>query len=85
MHDSRDHRLGRCRVLTNIMYVTLYVSDQDQALDFYTRTEFDGLSARGVTFEEPEPTDYAFGVRITALDPDGNRISLRQPRQRGTK
>ncbi len=132
-------------MLTNIMYVTMYVSDQGQALDFYTealglekridasgpegrfltvgvpgtpveivlwpgepghqgsppgsepgtvpgpviiesddlRTEFEGLRARGVTFEESEPTAYPFGVRITALDPDGNRISLRQPRKRG--
>lgn len=29
-----------------------------------------------------EPEDYAFGVRATALDPDGNRIELRQPRRR---
>ena len=48
------------------------------------QTEFEGLQARGVTFEEPEPADYGFGVRITAFDPDGNRISLRQPRKRNT-
>ena len=126
-------------MLHNIMYVTLYVSDQDQALSFYTdvlglekrvdntwaegrfltvgvpgspveillwpgdptlaraangepgtvpgpiflesddlRKEFEALRARGVTFEEPEPVDYAYGVRISALDPDGNRLSLRQ-------
>jgi catechol 2,3-dioxygenase-like lactoylglutathione lyase family enzyme len=129
-------------MLHNIMYVTLYVSDQDKALAFYTdalglekradhsgpegrfltvgvpgspveiilwagdpslvrvadgeepgtvpgpvflesddlRQEFGVLRGRGVTFEEPEPVDYPFGVRISALDPDGNRISLRQRR-----
>jgi catechol 2,3-dioxygenase-like lactoylglutathione lyase family enzyme len=130
---------------TNIMYTTLYVTDQDDALAFYTdglglekrvdypgpegrfltvgtpgspveiilwpgdavapraaaggdpgtvpgpvilesddlKEEFAALRARGVTFEEPAPVDYPFGVRITALDPDGNRISLRQQRRRG--
>jgi catechol 2,3-dioxygenase-like lactoylglutathione lyase family enzyme len=132
-------------MLTNIMYTTLYVTDQDKALSFYTeslelekrldypapdgrfltvgvpdssveillwqgdpassqtpdgvepgvvpgpviletedlRAEFDALRARGVTFEEPEPVDYPWGVRITAFDPDGNRISLRQKGRRG--
>ena len=129
---------------TNVMYATLYVTDQDRALEFYTdrlgmekradyagpegrfltvgvsdspveivlwsgdpapphipdgvepgivpgpvilesedlTREFEALRARGVTFEEPEPVSYPFGVRITALDPDGNRISLRQQRRR---
>jgi hypothetical protein len=44
--------------------------------------EFEVLQSRGVRFEEPEPTPYPFGVRLTALDPDGNRIALRQ-RSRG--
>jgi catechol 2,3-dioxygenase-like lactoylglutathione lyase family enzyme len=129
-------------MLTNIMYVTVYVTDQDRALDFYTeglglekridfpgpdgrflavgvpgspvqiilwshaaaagqpaevgqhaapgplilesddlRKDFEILRQRGVTFEEPEPVDYPFGVRIEAVDPDGNRISLRQQRK----
>jgi catechol 2,3-dioxygenase-like lactoylglutathione lyase family enzyme len=130
---------------TNIMYATLYVTDQDRALAFYTdglglekradypgpegrfltvgvpnssveivlwsgdpapphtpegvepgivpgpvilesedlMQEFEALRSRGVNFEEPEPVSYPFGVRITALDPDGNRISLRQQRRRG--
>lgn len=130
-------------MLKNLMYVTMYVSDQDVALTFYTevlglekrtdypgpdgrfltvglpgdslemilwpgdqghglakpgsepgtvpgpiilesddlRKEFEALRARGVSFEGPEPMDYQFGVRVTALDPDGNRISLRQPRR----
>jgi catechol 2,3-dioxygenase-like lactoylglutathione lyase family enzyme len=127
-------------MLKNLMYVTVYVSDQDQALAFYTESlglqkradnstpwgrfltvapsddsvqillwpgtpgqgtglrdepgtvpgpiflesddltkEHEVLRSRGVTFEEPEPTPYPFGVRLTALDPDGNRIALRQP------
>jgi catechol 2,3-dioxygenase-like lactoylglutathione lyase family enzyme len=123
-------------MLKNLMFVTIYVSDQDRALAFYTerlglekgadnptpegrfltvapsdksvqillwpgnpgqgaaddmtpgpvfiasddlRKEFDVLRSRGVEFVQPEPEDYVFGVRVTALDPDGNRIELRQP------
>ena len=128
---------------SNVMYTTIYVTDQDDALAFYTeglglekrvdypapdgrfltvgtpgspveiilwrgepaaprwadgggpgtvpgpvilesedlRSEFQVLRDRGVTFEEPEPVDYPFGVRVTAFDPDGNRISLRQRRR----
>jgi catechol 2,3-dioxygenase-like lactoylglutathione lyase family enzyme len=129
-------------MLKNLMFVTIYVSDQDRALAFYTETlglekradnpgpwgrfltvapgdesveillwpgtpgrgrdaaepgtvpgpiflesddltrEFEVLQSRGVRFEESEPTPYEFGVRLTALDPDGNRIALRQ-RSRG--
>ncbi|MFI9364285.1 VOC family protein [Kitasatospora sp. NPDC053057] len=127
-------------MLTNIMYVTVYVTDQDRALEFYTdrlglekrvdhpgpdgrfltvaapgnpleiilwshapaagqpagresgaaapgpvflesddlRADFEVLRERGVVFEQPEPEDYGFGIRIEAVDPDGNRISLRQ-------
>ncbi|KOU19133.1 glyoxalase [Streptomyces sp. WM6372] len=126
-------------MLTNIMYVTLYVTDQEHALRFYTdqlglekrvdypgpdgrfltmglpgspldiilwphtaasgqpaelrpgttpgpvflesddlRADFKVLRDRGVTFDQPEPEDYGYGVRIEAVDPDGNRISLRQ-------
>lgn len=124
-------------MLKKLMFVTIYVSDQDRALAFYTeklglekvadnpgpdgrfltvaasdrsvqivlwpgdpaqgpvgvapgpvfiesddlRKEFDVLRSRGVPFVEPEPLDYAFGVRATALDPDGNRIELRQPKR----
>ncbi|TCC35286.1 glyoxalase [Kribbella capetownensis] len=131
-------------MLTNIMYVTLYVRDQDRALTFYTEglglekhfdysgpdgrfltvgppgsvvelilwkhgrtagqpvgaepgtvpgpvilesedlwTDFEVLRSRGVTFDSPQPEEYPFGVRIEAVDPDGNRISLRQRRGRG--
>lgn len=128
--------------LKNLMFVTIYVSDQDRALAFYTeslglekcgdnpgpegrflivapsdksvpivlwpgnpilspavdaatgpvfiesddlRKEFEVLRSRGVEFVQSEPEDYEFGVRVTALDPDGNRIELRQPmRSRGS-
>jgi catechol 2,3-dioxygenase-like lactoylglutathione lyase family enzyme len=122
------------------MYVTLFVTDQDKALEFYTkafgfekradypgpegrfltmgikggpevllwpgiagraeptrspqisipgpliiesddlRKDFEMLRSRGVQFADVEPEDYPFGVRVTALDPDGNRVSLRQTR-----
>ncbi|QFU92190.1 VOC family protein [Amycolatopsis sp. YIM 10] len=124
-------------MLTNIMYVTVYVTDQDRALEFYTdglglekevdypgpearfltvgvpgspvkiilwshapaagqpagpgaapgplilesddlRKDFEALRERGVTFVESEPREYPFGLRAEAVDPDGNRISLRQ-------
>lgn len=129
-------------MLNNIMYTTIYVTDQDRALEFYTeglgmekqsdysgpdgrfltvgvpdspvqillwshaaaagrpgdtghpvapgplilesddlRKDFEIMRERGVTFEDREPVDYPFGVRIEAVDPDGNRISLRQPRR----
>lgn len=127
-------------MLTNIMYVTIYVTDQDRALEFYTaglglekridypgpdgrfltvgvadspvqiilwsqaaaagqpgdakgapgpmilesadlRKDFETMRQRGVTFEESEPEEYPFGLRIEAVDPDGNRISLRQTRK----
>ena len=42
------------------------------------RADFKVLKDRGVTFDQDEPADYQFGVRIEAIDPDGNRISLRQ-------
>ncbi|MBE1559850.1 VOC family protein [Nonomuraea africana] len=45
------------------------------------RKDFEILRQRGVTFEESEPVDYPFGVRIEAADPDGNRVSLRQQRK----
>ncbi|MFC9295077.1 VOC family protein [Streptomyces sp. NPDC057011] len=129
-------------MLTKIMYVTVYVTDQDRALEFYTeglglektidfpgpdgrfltvgipdspvqiilwshaaaagqpgdagrhavpgplilesddlRKDFELMRRRGVVFEQAEPEDYPFGVRIEAVDPDGNRVSLRQQRK----
>lgn len=129
-------------MITSVLYTTVYVTDQDRAVDFYRdklglevttdysgpegrflsvgmkggnvdlvlwptaevrpvndaeaepgvvpgpiiletddlRGLFEDLAAKGVGFEEPAPVDYPFGVRATALDPDGNRISLRQRR-----
>ncbi|GAB4589362.1 VOC family protein [Nocardia sp. IFM 10818] len=129
-------------MLTDVMYVTIYVTDQDRALKFYTeglglekridypgpdgrfltvgvvggpveiilwahapgagqpigvgpglapgpvilesedlRKDVEEFRERGVTFEQGEPEDYPFGVRIEAVDPDGNRISLRERRR----
>ncbi|MFE7589287.1 VOC family protein, partial [Kitasatospora sp. NPDC057512] len=127
-------------MLTNTMYVTVYVTDQDRALGFYVdglglekrvdhpgpdgrfltvavpgsaleivlwphpasaglpagprsgagvpgpvflesddlRADFEVLRGRGVTFDQQEPEDYGFGIRIEAVDPDDNRIALRQ-------
>jgi catechol 2,3-dioxygenase-like lactoylglutathione lyase family enzyme len=129
-------------MFSRIMFATVFVSDQDKALDFYAalgfekradnewaegrfltvgikdqefdillwpgaagqgkaapgapatsvpgalfiesddlRRDFAALKARGVEFAETEPEAYPFGLRVTALDPDGNRISLRQTRR----
>jgi|SRR5689334_16748587 catechol 2,3-dioxygenase-like lactoylglutathione lyase family enzyme len=130
-------------MFSKIMYTTLFVTDQDKALEFYTtmfgfekrvdypgpegrfltiafkgqplevilwpgvaqpasetpssptdripgtlfiesddlRNDFEVLRSHGVNFANTEPEDYAFGVRVEALDPDGNRISLRQRRK----
>lgn len=46
--------------------------------------DFEVFRSRGVAFDDPEPIPYAFGVRLTARDPDGNRVELRQrPRRSG--
>jgi catechol 2,3-dioxygenase-like lactoylglutathione lyase family enzyme len=126
----------RRSVLTGVKYVTLFVSDQDRALDFYTnvlgfekrvdnpspggerflgvalegqellvilwpgtpgkatgsgpkpgscvigttdcRTDFERLRVAGVQFEEAEPIESPYGVNVTAIDPDGNRLLLNQ-------
>jgi len=126
-------------MFTKIMYLNVTVSDQDKALEFYTKLgfekridypgpdgrfltigitgqdvelmlwkgtpvqvndnsvdsvstnpglifiqfedlkkHFDDLVSKGVAFIENAPEQYPYGVRITALDPDGNRIALRQ-------
>ena len=44
------------------------------------RQDFETLRSNGVQFVQPAPEGYPFGVRIEALDPDGNRVSLRQRR-----
>ena len=53
----------------------LIIESDDLRKDFLT------LQSKGVQFVEPAPEDYPFGVRIEALDPDGNRVSLRQRRR----
>ena len=124
-------------MFSKIMYVTVFVSDQDKALDFYTSSfgfqkhvdyrgpegrfltialkdqgfevllwlgkagvandtagvgalfiesddlwkDFADLKARGIEFLESEPVAYPFGIRVTALDPDGNPVALRQTRK----
>jgi catechol 2,3-dioxygenase-like lactoylglutathione lyase family enzyme len=44
------------------------------------RKDFEVLHSKGIKFIQAGPEDYPFGVRVTALDPDGNRIELRQRR-----
>lgn len=51
----------------------VFIESDDLAKDFEV------LRSRGVIFVEAEPTPYPFGLRIAALDPDGNRVELRQP------
>jgi predicted enzyme related to lactoylglutathione lyase len=45
------------------------------------RKDFEMLQSKGVQFVQPAPEDYPFGVRIEALDPDGNPVSLRERRR----
>jgi predicted enzyme related to lactoylglutathione lyase len=45
------------------------------------RKDFETLLSNGVQFVGLAPEDYPFGVRIEALDPEGNRVSLRQRRR----
>ncbi|TDQ00812.1 VOC family protein [Labedaea rhizosphaerae] len=45
------------------------------------RKDVEVFRERGVTFDEPEVQEYPFGLRIEAVDPDGNRISLREQRR----
>jgi predicted enzyme related to lactoylglutathione lyase len=54
---------------------TLFIESDD------LRKDFAELKARGVRFLEPEPETYPFGMRVTALDPDGNPVALRQTRK----
>jgi hypothetical protein len=42
------------------------------------RTDFERLTALGVQFDESEPIQAPYGVRVTAIDPVGNRIRLNQ-------
>lgn len=51
---------------------TIFIESDD------LRRDFEVLRSKGITFTQLGPEDYPFGVRIAALDPDGNRIELRQ-------
>jgi catechol 2,3-dioxygenase-like lactoylglutathione lyase family enzyme len=51
----------------------VFIESDDLAKDF------EELRSRGVIFVEAEPMPYPFGLRLAALDPDGNRVELRQP------
>lgn len=123
-------------MLEKVTYTTLFVTDQNNALEFYTKklgfelrgdyptpnaprflsvglkgqplnvilwpgtkgasapphgqsamfvgtkhveATFKALKAKGVKFEEAHPVSTPWGKFVTALDPDGNRISIRQP------
>lgn len=39
---------------------------------------FDAFKARGATFEEPEPLKLPYVTAATVVDPDGNRVTLRE-------
>jgi hypothetical protein len=56
----------------------LFIQSDDLRKDAAT------LRSRGVKLLEAEPEDYTWGVRATALNPDGNRPALRQPKRRAT-
>jgi catechol 2,3-dioxygenase-like lactoylglutathione lyase family enzyme len=134
---TSTHAKGEITVLTGLRYVTVFVSDQDRALDFYTNVlgfekrvdnpapggerflgvalpgqelllilwpgtpgqpvqsatphvgacvigtddchaDFARWRANGAQFEESEPIEAPYGIRATAIDPDGNRIRLNQ-------
>jgi catechol 2,3-dioxygenase-like lactoylglutathione lyase family enzyme len=126
-------------MIAKVTYATLFVSDQDKALEFYAKLgfekradnptptgprflslglkgqdlqvvlwpgtkgatkaspgyrgyvpgavfletdniqkEFELLRSQGVRFEEAEPVQLPYGKYATAVDPDGNRITIRQ-------
>jgi catechol 2,3-dioxygenase-like lactoylglutathione lyase family enzyme len=127
-------------MLKELVYVALFVADQDKALAFYTdvlgfekrldtptpeggrfltiglpgqelvlvlwpgvpgkgqpvqgrvpgtytietedcREAFAALKARGVRFETAEVLEAPWGLSVTMLDPDGNRLTLREGRK----
>lgn len=59
------------RALTNLPG-NLFIETDDCA------AAFKELSANGVRFQEAHPVRSPYGTYATALDPDGNRISIRQ-------
>jgi hypothetical protein len=43
--------------------------------------DFEMLQSKGVQFVAPASENYPLGVRIEALEPDGDRVSPRQRRR----
>jgi len=46
------------------------------------RKDFETLKARGVKFKDPSPVEAPFGIAVYFTDPDGNHLTLLQPRLR---
>jgi catechol 2,3-dioxygenase-like lactoylglutathione lyase family enzyme len=45
------------------------------------RRDFDALKARGVHFKHAAPLEAPYGISAYFTDPDGNHLTLLQPRQ----
>jgi len=45
------------------------------------RRDFEALKARGVRFKHDAPIEAPYGITAYFSDPDGNHLSLLQPRQ----
>ena len=45
------------------------------------RRDFDALQTRGVRFKHDAPIEAPYGITAYFTDPDGNHLSLLQPRQ----
>ena len=45
------------------------------------RTDFDLLKARGVRFKHDAPVEAPYGISAYFTDPDGNHLTLLQPRR----
>jgi len=44
------------------------------------RKDFEALKARGVKFKDPAPVEAPFGVSAYFTDPDGNHLTMLEPR-----
>jgi catechol 2,3-dioxygenase-like lactoylglutathione lyase family enzyme len=45
------------------------------------REAFETLKERGVKFDPPQVLEHPWGLTATLLDPDGNRLTLREARR----
>jgi catechol 2,3-dioxygenase-like lactoylglutathione lyase family enzyme len=45
------------------------------------RGDFEALKARGVRFSHATPIEAPYGISVYFTDPDGNHLTLLQPRQ----